>query len=127
MRSTELLQQYRSAILEMDELSYQLDQNRSKPGTSKSYLRVSLDTQPRLINGLEALLLQKRDLLAELAAPVWALLSDIKDGRLLQIIQRYYLEGMTDRQIAHLLRLTTTRINQIRRQYLQQLEAQGSF
>ena len=130
MNTMELLTEYRELLLEMEELEFQLERAlpTGKPSQARSVCPGeqiggqldNLSAALQLADGLEALIQQKRAALAELAPQVGQVLAGITSGRTLQIIQRYYLQGMMDRQIAPMLHLSTSRVNQLRLAFLQQ-------
>lgn len=127
MTNTEMLQAYRAAVLYLDELTMQLERMGSN-GAPQGVRSLQLDglrgtNDPaaaalQAAEGMEAMIRQKRDELAELSAGVWPLLGRIGDYRTYMVIQRYYLQGHSDSDIARNLCISRTRVNQIRHSYL---------
>ena len=128
MTAGEMLKRYREVALEIEELERQLERAcpTGKPsgghgamsGVRGPSTNDPLSAALQLADGLEALIRQKRAVLDELSQPLYHTLTSITDGRVLQIVQGYYLLTQTDEQIGMMLGLSTTRINQIRNQYL---------
>lgn len=128
MTKKELLNTYRTKVLELDELRHQL----SRTGTnghpsgcrtmqwesSRHGTNVPGAAAVQLAEGLEALASRKEAELQKLAEPVEKLLKSITDCRTYMVIQHYYVLAMTDEQIARIMYISRTRTNQIRRDYM---------
>lgn len=128
MTTMEMLKNYRATILEIEDLQQQLEKAcpTGAPSGGRSMATGLLGPSTndplaaalQLADGLEAIIHQKRTMLAELGPQLYQVLAAITNGRVLQVIQCYYLLAQTDEQIGHRLGLSTTRINQIRNQYI---------
>lgn len=127
MTNTEMLQAYRAAVINLDELTVQLDRMGSSGapqgarGQQLDGLRGTNDPAAAALQaaeGMEAMIRRKRDELAELSAGVWPLIARIGDCRTYMVVQRYYLQGHSDSDIAKNLCISRTRVNQIRHSYL---------
>ena len=127
MTKKELLNTYRTAVIELEELRHQL----SRVGTDGRPAGVhSMQTDAirgtndpaaaalQLADGLEELLHRKETELSELSAQVDALLAGIRDFRTYLIIYHYYVLGHTDEQVAHTLSVSRVRALQLRQRYL---------
>ena len=127
MTKKELLNTYRTAVIELEELRHQL----SRVGTDGRPAGVhSMQTDAirgtndpaaaalQLADGLEELLHRKETELSELSAQVDALLAGIRDFRTYLIIYHYYVLGHTDEQVAHTLSVSRVRVLQLRQRYL---------
>lgn len=128
MTKKELLNTYRSTIMELEELELQLDRigtdgrpagcrsfaaDRERRGTNHPAAAAS-----QLADGLARIARQKRDELADLSPRVHELITRINSSRTLMVVQHYYMMAETDEHIGQLLRMSTTRVNQLRNQYL---------
>ena len=127
MTKKELLNTYRTAVIELEELRHQL----SRVGTDGRPAGVhSMQTDAirgtndpaaaamQLADGLEELLHRKENELSGLSAQVDALLAGIRDFRTYLIIYHYYVLGHTDEQVAHTLSVSRVRALQLRQRYL---------
>ena len=127
MTKKELLNTYRTAVIELEELRRQL----SRVGTDGRPAGVhSMQTDAirgtndpaaaamQLADGLEELLHRKENELSGLSAQVDALLAGIRDFRTYLIIYHYYVLGHTDEQVAHTLSVSRVRALQLRQRYL---------
>lgn len=127
-RTNETLKAYRAAVLEIEELEAQLA--RATPsgrpsGCSTAHFgeRGPSTNDPmaaalQLADGLEGIIQRKREELALLTPQVITALNRITSGRMLQIVQGYYLQALTDEQIAVRIGLTSARVNQLRNSFL---------
>lgn len=128
MKTMDLLRMYRETVVEVETLERQLIQagRDGRPAGCRSAAsdeRMPSTNDPmaaamQLYDGLESLIGQKRGLLAQLTPRICQLLMGITSGRVLQVIQCYYLFAQTDEQIGRRLGLSTTRINQIRNDFI---------
>lgn len=130
MTNREVLQAYRAAVIDLQELSTQLEHTvssgrpRGPQGMQLGVLRGTNDpvaAAMQAAEGIESMIERKRDELAELAVPVSDLMSRIGNARTYMVIQNYYLRAETDASIAREMRMSRCRINQIRNDYLAQL------
>ena len=127
MTNRELLEAYREAVIDLQELSQQLERA-GRIGAPQGAGAIRLDAvrgtnnpmaaSVQVADGIGAMMERKRGALAGLAAPVHSLLADIGDPRTLMVIQGYYLQAETDANIARDLRMSRCRVNQIRNNYL---------
>ncbi|MBQ8202228.1 MAG: hypothetical protein IJZ74_10750 [Clostridia bacterium] len=128
MTKKELLTAYRAAVIELDELENQLTRvgTDGRPSDCRSFC---LDRDMRgtnepaaaasqLADGLESIARRKREELARMADPVYALLSSISDGRTFMVVQRYYMMADTDEHISSIMNISRSRVNQLRRDFL---------
>lgn len=128
MNTMDMLRTYRTTVLEIETLEQQLvlagrDGRPSGCRSAAADERMPSTNDPmaaamQLCDGLESLIGQKRGLLAQLTPRICQLLMGITSGRVLQVIQCYYLFAQTDEQIGRRLGLSTTRINQIRNDFI---------
>lgn len=128
MTKKELLNTYRSRVIELEELRRQLDRvgNDGRPSGCRTaqYDRIGRGTNDvnaaaaHLADGLEALAQRKEEELMLLTGPVDALLQEIEDFRTYMVVQRYYKLGETDEQVAAALNLSRTHVNRLRSIYL---------
>ncbi len=128
MNKKELLEAYRTRVIELEELRRQL----ARVGTdgrpsgihTAQFDRIGRGTNDvnaaaaHLADGLEALAQRKEEELMMLAGPVEAMLGQIEDFRTYMVVQRYYMMAETDEQIAYELSITRQRANQLRRSFL---------
>ena len=130
MTNRETLQAYRAAVLDLQELSVQLEQTvtSGRPagahGVQLGGLRGTNDpvaAAMQAAEGIEAMMARKRCELAELAVPVGTLMARIGNAKTFMVVQNYYLRAETDAAIARDLRMSRCRVNQIRNDYLAQL------
>lgn len=127
MTNRELLEAYREAVLDMQELSAQLERA-ERSGAPRGMTLTRLDALRgtnnaeaaalQLAEGICDLLKRKREELAALHEPVSALLAQIGSPRMLFVVQNYYLCAETDATIARTLRMSRCRVNQIRNRFL---------
>ena len=127
MTKMELLNIYRTRVIELEELRRQLDRvgTDGRPsGCTTSRFDRSGGTNDanaaamHLADGLEALAQRKEEELMLLAGPVDVLLREIDDVRTYMVVQRYYKLAETDEQISIELNLSRARVNQLRRIYM---------
>lgn len=127
MTKMELLNSYRTRVIELEELRRQLDRvgTDGRPsGCTTSRFDRSGGTNDasaaamHLADGLEALAQRKEEELMLLAGPVDVLLREIDDVRTYMVVQRYYKLAETDEQISIELNLSRARVNQLRRLYM---------
>ena len=127
MTKKELLNTYRTAVIELEELRHQLSRvgTDGRPAgvhsTQTDAIRGTNDPAAaalQLADGLEELLHRKETELSELSAQVDALLAGIRDFRTYLIIYHYYVLGHTDEQVAHTLSVSRVRALQLRQRYL---------
>lgn len=127
----ELLAAYRELVLELRDLEEQLELV-GTDGRPAGYRGVDTAQASRgtndpgaaaiqLAEGLEKRIGQKRASLAELAMPLAEVLSSLRTAKLFAVAQHYYVLGESDRAIAMQLRLSTSRINQLRNSLLREL------
>lgn len=132
MTTAELLNTYRATVMEIEELEIQLEKA-APSGRPAGYRGIQLDgarsgtNDPmaaalQLSDGLEAMIREKRSDLAQLNPQVYEAITAIRNCRLLMIVQHYYLQARTDEQIARMLDLSTTRVNQLRNKYVRSLD-----
>lgn len=131
MTKEEILNAYRTAAIELDELRAQLERTGTdgRPSGCRSMQtdRIGFGTNApnaaalQLADGLEALAARKEEELRTLSASVDQILSEIQDYRTYMVILYYYVHGQKDEQIGMLLSITRCRANQIRRAYLKGL------
>ncbi len=128
MTTKELLDGYRAALLELDELEAQL----ARVGTdgrpagcrgavTEGHLPGTNDpaaAAAQLAEGLETLACRKREELAKMAEPIRLLMGGITNVRTFTIVQRYYLMAETDAQIGSLMNISRVRVCQIRKAFL---------
>lgn len=130
MTNREMLQAYRDAVLEMQELHIRLMQI-LKDGKPRGTQSIQLDSLGgtnhaeaavmQAADGIEEMIGRKRSELAELAAPVGMLMAAIGSSRTYMVIQQYYLQAATDADIARSMQMSRGRVNQIRNEYLAQV------
>lgn len=124
----EVLSAYRAAVLEIGELETQL-RLVSPSGRPSGCKTVQLgELQPstndpvaaamQLADGIEMMIRRKRDELAALNPQVFQIVSSITDGRIYQIVHNYYLCANTEENTGRIMGLSTSRVNQLRHQYL---------
>ena len=127
MTKKELLNTYRTAVIELEELRHQLSRvgTDGRPAGVRSMqtdaIRGTNDPAAaamQLADGLEELLHRKENELSGLSAQVDALLAGIRDFRTYLIIYHYYVLGHTDEQVAHTLSVSRVRALQLRQRYL---------
>ena len=127
MTKKELLNTYRTAVIELEELRRQLSRvgTDGRPAGVRSMqtdaIRGTNDPAAaamQLADGLEELLHRKENELSGLSAQVDALLAGIRDFRTYLIIYHYYVLGHTDEQVAHTLSVSRVRALQLRQRYL---------
>lgn len=127
MTNIQMLQAYRDAVLDMQELAFQLERI-SRSGAPSGARSMTLDA-PRGTNapeaaalqaadGIEEMLTRKRGELAALATYVGPLVAQIAPYKTYMVIQQYYLHGLTDSDIARNMCMSRSRVNQLRRDYL---------
>lgn len=130
MTNREMLQAYRTAVLDLQELAIQLDRvgNTGRPrgpqGVRLDATRGTNDPSAAALqaaDGIEELIERKRTELADLAGPVGQLMFRIGNPRTFMVIQNYYLRGETDANIAREMRMSRCRVNQIRNDFLVQV------
>jgi len=124
----EVLAAYRATVLEINDLEEQLRQV-SPTGRPSGYRGVHFgERQPssndpvaaalQLADGIEAMIQRKRDELATLNPEVFRIVSTITDARVFRIIHHYYLRADTEEHTGRVMGLSTSRVNQLRHQYL---------
>lgn len=124
----EVLSAYRAAVLEIGDLESQLRQvsPTGRPSGCKTMQlgeRTSSTNNPiaaamQLAEGIEMMIQRKRDELAALNPQVFQIISSITDGRVYQIVHNYYLCANTEENTGRIMGLSTSRVNQLRHQYL---------
>lgn len=127
MTNRELLEAYREAMIDLQELSIQLERI-CRSGAPQGATSIRLDAirgtnnhlaaSIQLADGIGAMIERKREELLGLSQPVSTLLAGIGDPKTLFIVQNYYLNADTDANIARELRMSRCRVNQIRNRYL---------
>lgn len=130
MTKKEMLQTYRSAVIELQELTVQLDKM-SSIGRPRGVQAVRLDAvrgtndpvaaAMQAADGIEAMIRRKRQELADLTLPVGAMMDNIRNMRMRLVVEGYYLQAGTDASIASTLCMSRARVNQIRNDYLAQI------
>lgn len=130
MTKKELLNTYRSRVIELEELRRQLDRvgNDGRPSGCRTaqYDRIGRGTNDinaaaaHLADGLEALAQRKEEELMLLTGPVDALLQEIEDFRTYMVVQRYYMMAETDEQVALSLNMSRSRVTQMRIHYMKE-------
>lgn len=137
MTAMEVLNLYRRTVTEIDELQRQLEHvspsgrpsgvrgagSRNEGPSTNNGMAAAM----QLADGLSDLIRRKKEVLAGLSARVFEMLGGISDGREYQIVQQYYLMGETDESVARSLGLSTTRVNQIRRDFLKEMRIRESL
>jgi len=127
MTKKELLNTYRTSVIELEELRRQLMRvgTDGRPAGARSLQMDSIrgTNDPaaaamQLADGLEEMLRRKEEELAELAEQVDALLRSIRDFRTYLVIHHYYVLGHTDEQVARTLAVSRVRALQLRQHYL---------
>jgi len=127
MTKRELLNAYRAAVIELEELRRQLQRvgTDGRPsGIRSMHADATRGTNDptaaamQLADGLEGMLHRKEDALAQLTAQVDALLRSIRDFRTYMVIYHYYVLGHTDEQVAHAISVSRVRALQLRQRYL---------
>ena len=127
MTNAEALKTYRALSIELSALEVQIRQA-ERAGHPRGVLVQRYDATRgtndptaaamQLLDGLESLAERKRCALEQLRPQIDALLNQITDFRLLVILQRYYLHGDTDEQIAMRLNLSDRYICRLRNAYI---------
>ena len=127
MTKRELLNAYRAAVIELEELRRQL-QRVGTDGRPSGIRNMQADAirgtndpataAMQLADGLEGMLHRKEEALAQLTAQVDALLRSIRDFRTYMVIYHYYVLGHTDEQVAHAISVSRVRALQLRQRYL---------
>lgn len=131
MTKAELLNTYRTKVIELEELHYQLSRV-GTDGRPSGYRSLRMDGTGRgtndscaaaiqLADGLEAFVRRKEEELQALAHPLEQLLSEISDARTYLVVQHYYVLAQTDEEIGLRFSISRTRVNQIRRKFLKSL------
>lgn len=128
----ELLNRYRTTVIDLYELEGQLS-HLGTDGRPAGYRGICFDmncgtndpaaASRQLAEGLENMIRHKRTELGQMASQLKPMLMQIPDLRTMTIIQRYYCFADTDENIAHTLRITTQRVNQLRHRFLSTLQA----
>ena len=127
MTNREMLQNYRAAVIDLQELAVQLERTggngRPRGIQSIRYDAIRGTNDPaaaalQAAEGIEEMIDRKRDELAAMMAPIGTLMSQIGNYRTLMVIQRYYLHGSTDAVIAQEMCMSRARVNQIRNDYI---------
>lgn len=128
MTKKEVLNSYRAAVIELEDLRRQVARvgTDGRPAGMRSMqldsIRGTNDPAAaamQLADGLEEMLHRKEDELAELTAQVNVLLQRIHDFRTYLIIYHYYVLGHTDEQVARTLSVSRVRALQLRQHYLE--------
>lgn len=128
MTKKELLTNYRTTVIELEELRRQLQRigTDGRPSSTRTMQtdHISSGTNHpdaaalQLADGLEDLLHRKEEEQRTLAERVDALLHSIRDFRTYMVIQHYYILARTDEQVARAMAMSKSRVNQIRINYL---------
>lgn len=129
MTNKEVLTAYRTAVLDLQELTTALERAGGS-GSPRGIGEIRLEATPgtnhpdaaarQAAEGIEELIQRKRDELARLAGPMGALMAGIGDPKTFMVIRGYYLQAETDADIARSLCMSRCRVNQIRNQFLAQ-------
>ena len=136
MQTSEILNAYRRAVTEIDELERQVEQVIPSGGPSGVRGGLGRNAGPstnnamaaamQMADGMGELVRQKKECLARLDGDVNRLMAAITDGREYQIVTRYYLMGESDDSIGMSMGLSRSRIGQIRRRFLERSGAEGA-
>lgn len=127
MTKKELLTTYRALVIELEELRAQLQRVGSdgRPSGVRTMQpgHICGTNAPgaaalQLAEGLEMMAGRKEEELRQMADQVDALLTSITDYRTYMVILHYYKCAETDEQVASLMALSKSRVNQIRQSYL---------
>ena len=132
MRDSEVLKNYRVAVLEIGLLERQIERLGGVGGPD-GYGQYSLDRVAKGTNhreaaamqrydGLTGILERKRDALRQMTQRFEALLDMPMPIRLRAIIRSYYALGMTDEAIADALNMSARRVNSLRNEYIKGLD-----
>ncbi len=130
MTGRETLQAYRTAVIDLQELSAQLERTigsgrpRGAQGLQLETIRGTNDpvaAAMQAADGIEAMIGRKQEELADLAVPVEKLLAHISNPRTFMVVRNYYLRAETDASIAREMRMSRGRVNQLRNDYLDRL------
>lgn len=131
MTKIDMLNAYRAAAIELDELRSQLNRTGTdgRPAGCRSMRTdgfIGCTNMPnaaalQLADGLEAHAARKEEELRSLIQPIEQILREIPDYRTYMVMLYYYVHGLKDEQVGKLLSITRTRANQIRRIYLKKL------
>ena len=113
MRKREILEQYRDIVLEIKSLERQAEFLTRDIGGPKPIRGVQLTGMPRGTNDQEAAALQTIE---------DGIIESISIRRTRNIIRDYYASGMTDEAIAADQGLSASRVNQIRLDYLKEID-----
>ena len=128
MTKRELLSNYRSAVIELEELQRQLKRAgtdgrpadvRSMPMDAIRGTNVPAAAAMQLADGLEEMMHRKEEELAKLAVQVDVLLAGIRDFRTYLVVHHYYVLARTDEQVARAMSISRGRVNQLRLEYLE--------
>ncbi len=128
MTKKELLNSYRTSVIELEELRRQLKRvgTDGRPTGVRSMQMDSIrgTNDPaaaamQLADGLEEMLHRKEEELAELSTQVDVLLRSIRDFRTYMVVQHYYVLARTDEQVARAMSISRGRVNQLRLEYLE--------
>lgn len=130
MTNKEMLLAYRSAVIELQELTVQLD-NMIANGRPRGAYSIQLDTvrgtndpvaaAMQAADGIEAMIERKQKELNDLAQPVGSIVERINSMRMRLVVQGYYLQAETDASIASTMCMSRARVNQIRNTFLAQI------
>lgn len=129
MTKKELLNKYRTSVIELEELRRQLSRvgsdGRPTGCSSVQTDRIAIGTNHsaaaalQLADGLESMLLRKEEEQQSMTRDVDQLLKSIHDFRTYMVIQHYYILAKTDEQVARSISMSRGRVNQIRREFLE--------
>ena len=135
MTKRELLENYRSLVIEIDALEKQSAFLNQYIGGPRPVRAVQLTGMPRGTNDPEAALIQRADTdevldkiekkcaeLRELVEEFEQVMDAISDRRLQIIVRDYYALGWTDERIGDQLEITRQHVNRLRTAYIEELK-----
>lgn len=132
MRNSDVLKDYRMAVLEIGLLERQIERL-GHTGGPEGYARCSLDQVAKGTNhreaaamqrydGLSGILERKREELRKMTEQFEALLEMPMPIRTRAILRCYYALGMTDEAIAAELNMSTRRVNSLRNEFVKGID-----
>ena len=134
MTKLEVLVSYRDIVIEIETLERQSEFLNRYIGGPRPLRGVALTGMPRGTNDPDAAMIQRNDgddtiyrleekvkELRDLVDTVEHILDAIDDRRNRNILRNYYCLGMTDEKIAELLGVSTSRVNELRKECISNL------